>query len=361
MQAEKVDVIVVGAGLSGLYAACLLAAQNKSVIVLEARSRVGGRIFCPEHEGFFADLGPSWYWPALNPRVVALIQALGLQSYPQFEKGMARFMAKDGHVENFPGYPMDPPGRRLEGGMAVLVKGLSARLSQDVVRLNHPVCEIQRQDHGVRVHVGILDQAPQCVLEAGHLILAMPPRLAASSVLFTPDLSYDLTQAMLKASTWMAGHAKFFALYDKADWLGMGFSGQGFSLCGPIGEFHDGSAPEGAPYGLTGFSNIPALRRRDDETMIQAVLAQLPCLFGEDAGAPVKIYYRDWAREKYTAAEYDQRSAHNHPEFHPPGGKTSIWDGSFHFAGSETADYYGGYLEGALSSAERAVSAIVQN
>jgi monoamine oxidase len=44
------------------------------------------------------------------------------------------------------------------------------------------------------------------------------------------------------------------------------------------------------------------------------------------------------------------------PEFLPPSGKTSFWDGSVHFAGTETADQLGGYLEGALSSAERAVA-----
>lgn len=40
-------------------------------------------------------------------------------------------------------------------------------------------------------------------------------------------------------------------------------------------------------------------------------------------------------------------------------GKTSICDGAFHFAGTETADHLRGYLEGALSSAERAVSAVI--
>lgn len=55
--------------------------------------------------------------------------------------------------------------------------------------------------------------------------------------------------------------------------------------------------------------------------------------------------------------EYDLRSAHNHPEFRPPSGATSFWDGAVHFAGTETADYLGGYLEGALSSGERAASA----
>jgi monoamine oxidase len=357
MHTEEVDTIIIGGGLSGIYAAFLLAAKKKSFVLLEARSRVGGRILCPEHQGFFTDLGPSWYWPMINPKVNALIQTLGLKEYPQFETGLARFQAKDGHVETIAGYPMDPPGWRLDDGMISLVKGLCARIPEDVIRLNHPVCKIERIGNGVRVTVGRHDQEPMCRLKASRIILALPPRLAAGSILFTPDLSHNLTQAMLKASTWMAGQAKFFALYDKADWRKIGLSGQGFSLCGPLGEIHDGSSETNRPYGLTGFVGIPALRRKNKESMIQAILTQLPLLYGQEAGQPVRIYYQDWAREEFTATEYDQRAAHNHPEFQPPSGKTSIWDGTFHFAGTETADHLGGYLEGALSSAERAVLA----
>jgi monoamine oxidase len=357
MHTEQSDFIVIGGGLSGIYAAFLLAEKKKSVVLLEARSRLGGRILCSEHQEFFADLGPSWYWPMVNPKVNALIQALGLKGYPQFETGLGRFQARDGHVETIEGYPMDPPGWRLTDGMISLVQGLCARIPKDVIRLNHPVCEIRRIENGVQVSVGRHDQEPKCRLKASRIILALPPRLAVGSILFTPDLSFDLSQAMLKASTWMAGQAKFFALYDKADWRKIGLSGQGFSLCGPLGEIHDGSGEANRPYGLTGFVSIPALRRKNSEIMIPAILSQLPILYGQEAGQPVRIYYQDWAMEEFTATEYDQRAAHNHPEFQPPSAKTSIWNGTFHFAGSETADHFGGYLEGALSSAERAVLA----
>ena len=356
MQTEKVDTIIIGGGLSGIYTAFLLAEKKESMVLLEARSRIGGRILSPEHQGFFADLGPSWYWPGVNPKINALIQSLGLKGYPQFEIGLGRFQAKDGNVETIAGYPMDPPGWRLSGGMSSLVKGLCGRIPRDVIRLNHPVCEIQRLDRGVRVIVGRHDQAPWCMLEASRIILALPPRLAAGSILFTPDLSYDLTQAMLKVSTWMAGQAKFFALYDKADWRNLGLSGQGFSLCGPLGEIHDGSGEANRPYGLTGFVGIPALRRKKNrETMIRAILTQLTRLYGQGAGQPVDVFYKDWAKEEFTATEYDQRSVHNHPEYQAPSGKTNFWGGTVHFAGTETADHLGGYLEGALSSAQRAV------
>ncbi|WP_020588896.1 flavin monoamine oxidase family protein [Desulfobacter curvatus] len=355
---EKIDTIIVGAGLSGIACAARLVAQNKSVVVLEARSRIGGRILCPAHQIFFADLGPSWFWPMINPEVSALVRYLGLKSYPQFEQGLALFETKAGDVQTVSGCPMEPPAFRLEGGMISLVKGLLIRIGAEFIRLNHPVCEIRRHENGCKVSVGHLDQPPRCTLSASNVILALPPRLAARSILFTPDLPSDLTQAMLKASTWMAGHAKFFALYDKAAWRSMGLSGQAFSQRGPLGEIHDGSGACAVPYGLTGFAGIPALRRKDEKTMSRAILSQLVQLFGPDAAQPLELYYQDWATELFTATEYDKRSCHNHPEFYPPGGKTSIWNNTLHFAGSETAGQFGGYLEGALVSARRAAAAV---
>ena len=153
-------------------------------------------------------------------------------------------------------------------------------------------------------------------------------------------------------------YARNTSFYDRASWRKMGLSGQAFSQRGPLGEIHDGSGADDHPYGLTGFAGIPALRRKDEKTMSRAILAQLMQLFGPDAAQPLALYYQDWAMESFTATEYDKKSCHNHPEFYPPGGRTSIWNNTLHFAGTETAGRFGGYLEGALVSARRAAAAV---
>ncbi len=90
MPTEQYDFIIIGAGLSGIYAASLLSQKGQSFVVLEARDRVGGRILCPGYSGYVADLGPSWFWPDINPRVKGLIQSLKLTGYPQYDTGKGR-------------------------------------------------------------------------------------------------------------------------------------------------------------------------------------------------------------------------------------------------------------------------------
>ncbi|MCK5679714.1 NAD(P)/FAD-dependent oxidoreductase, partial [bacterium] len=51
MSTETIDTLIVGGGLSGIYAAYILARRDESFVVLEARERLGGRISSPEHQG----------------------------------------------------------------------------------------------------------------------------------------------------------------------------------------------------------------------------------------------------------------------------------------------------------------------
>lgn len=126
-----------------------------------------------------------------------------------------------------------------------------------------------------------------------------------------------------------------------------------------MGEIHDGSNDNQGPYGLTGFIGIPAVQRKQQHPG-EAILHQLALIYGEAAAQPTAFFYQDWAQERYTATEYDQPPMIEHPFYSPPEGKTSVWNQTLLFAGTETADQHGGYLEGALVSAVRAVKQISQ-
>jgi len=360
MPTETVDTIIIGGGLSGIYAAYLLSKRNKPFVVLEARDRIGGRILSLEHREFFSDLGPSWYWPAIHAKMAHLIQTLGLSGYRQFEEGMGRFQTPNGTVRTVSGYAMEPLSWRLSGGMMALIKKLSENIPEKAIRLNHPVCGIEKISAGALVSIGELEKEPWIRFSTNQIILALPPRLAAASILFHPDLSHHLTQAMLKIGTWMAGQAKFCALYEEPFWRQAGLSGQAFSQRGPLGEIHDGSNHSKGPYGLTGFVGIPATQRTHQQLLTEAILSQLAMIYGKPAMQPMMFFYQDWARERFTATSFDQPPMLEHPLYHPPANQTSIWDGIIHFAGTETAEQHGGYLEGALIAAERAVKERVQ-
>jgi len=355
MPTETVDTMIIGGGLSGIYAAYLLSQRNKSFVVLEARERIGGRILSPEHQGFFSDLGPSWYWPAIHPKMAHLIQALDLKGYRQFEDGLGRFQSPDEAVQTVSGYAMEPLSWRLSGGMMALITKLCEHIPENAIRLNHPVCNIEKKFTGALVSVGELEKEPWTRFSANKVILALPPRLTAATILFNPDLSHNLTQEMLKIGTWMAGQAKFCALYEEPFWRQTGLSGQAFSQCGPLGEIHDGSNNSQGPYGLTGFVGIPAVQRNNQQLLTEMILSQLAIIYGNPAAQPTTFFYRDWARERFTSTQFDQSPMYEHPLYHPPAGKASIWDGIIHFAGTETANQHGGYLEGALTAAERAI------
>lgn len=80
---------IIGAGLSGLYAAWRLHHAGHNVRVFEARERIGGRILTVPSEGFGGafDLGPTWFWPDHQRRLPELLDELEIDSFEQQIQG----------------------------------------------------------------------------------------------------------------------------------------------------------------------------------------------------------------------------------------------------------------------------------
>jgi monoamine oxidase len=86
-ETHDADVVVVGAGLAGLAAARALTAAGASVVVLEARDRVGGRVLNEDiGDGKVVEVGAQWIGPTQD-RLAALASELGVATFPTYAEG----------------------------------------------------------------------------------------------------------------------------------------------------------------------------------------------------------------------------------------------------------------------------------
>ncbi len=96
------DVVVVGAGPAGLMAARQLEAAGRSVVVLEARGRVGGRTHSDVIDGAFLEVGGQWVSPD-QTELLGLLDELGKQSYPRYREGQSVYRSPTGEVIRYSG------------------------------------------------------------------------------------------------------------------------------------------------------------------------------------------------------------------------------------------------------------------
>lgn len=348
----QTDVVIVGGGLSGLYLAYRLQQAGHAVLVLEARDRLGGRVHADSSYAEF-DLGPSWFWPAFQPRISSLLTELKLTHFPQYIQGDVLYEdGQSAEVQRFTGSAPDQGSMRIVGGGLRLIDALAETLPASRLRLNQLVTGIRQCDACVEVM-----SATGEAFTASQVALAMPLRLLAHNIRFEPALPAGLHKAFLDTPTWMAAHAKVVAVYDRPVWREQQLSGHVYSRRGPLMEIHDASPEEGGPYALFGYVGYPAEGRRQqgEAQLKQGVLQQLVRLFGERAGSPLALILKDWADDPFTATVDDQQIITSHPRYGLPQEASQLWDRRIHFVGTEAAPEQGGYLEGALEAVDLAL------
>jgi monoamine oxidase len=438
----EADVAVVGAGLAGLTAARKLTDAGSSVVVLEARDRVGGRILNESiGGGNVVEVGGQWIGPTQD-RIYALAAEAGIETFPTHTAGknllelggkvrrytgtiprlgprvlldVARAQRKlnrlarevspespwssprarewdgqtmrtwlDANVRTAAARSMfgiacsivwgAPPEQisllhvlfyisaagslelildteggaqqdRFAGGSQRVALWLADQLG-DRVRLSAPVRRIDQSEAAVRI------VAENCEVHAERVIVAVPPNLAGRFT-YEPALPANrdlLTQQMPQGMT-----TKCQAVYDSPFWRDEGLSGEAVSDRGPVGVIYDNSPPQGSPGVLLGF--ITGAEAREvaglaTDSRRQIVLDCFSRFFGERAKTPLQFIERSWEREEWTRGCPTCRF--------PPGGWTA-WGpylrepvGRIHWAGTETATVWSGYMEGAVQSGERA-------
>jgi monoamine oxidase len=344
----KTDVVIVGGGLSGLALAEMLHCAGVDFQVLEARAQFGGRISSTRVGAADFDLGPAWFWPG-QPRIASLIARFGLKAFEQAFEGAAVVEDRAGHVRRAGAGASMQGALRIDGGMTGLVSGLLAALPTTCVHSGRRVSAIKQEGGALHITAQGSDEA----IIARRAVLALPPRIAQVRIAFSPPLPDPAMAAMAGIPTWMAGQAKFVAVYDTPFWRHAGLSGDAMSQFGPMVELHDASAAGGKGFALFGFVGVPAeVRQAHADELRPLAIAQLERLFGPAAASPQKLLFQDWAQEVDIATLADHLPAAGHPAYGRARNLSGLWQGRLRLGSTEMASEFGGFLEGALEAAE---------
>jgi len=236
---------------------------------------------------------------------------------------------------------------RLDGGAQLLALGL-AELLGDRVRLGAPVRRIEHGDGVVRIGADGVE------VEAGRAVVALPPALAAR-IDFDPSLPERRAEL---ARRFRPGRLnKCVALYEEPFWRADGFSGEAVTDAGPVTLTFDSSPRDGSAGVLLGFVGGPDADRMAAMDAAERRAAVLDCfarLYGPRAESPLDYTEQEWSAEEWSGGGPTSNFG--------PGGWTECGPalrepvGRIHWAGTETATVWSGYMEGALQAGERAAA-----
>jgi monoamine oxidase len=270
-----------------------------------------------------------------EPDAVSMLHAV---RYVKAAGGLNRMLDVEGGAQE----------SRFPGGTQQIALRMADELGPRVV-LGAVVRRIERNADGT-----LTVAADDGAVSTRAVVVAIPPQHRAA-ITFSPELPPEYDKL---ARHWPQGHlSKAYAAYDKPFWRAEGLSGEALSDEGPVFITFDVSPddPDG-PGVLLGFTDARTFDPLPPEQRRQRALAGFAALFGDAALSPIDYLDHCWGTEDFapggpTAAV-------------PPGSWTSYgpWlrrpiDG-IHWAGTETADTWTGFLDGALRSGRRAADEV---
>jgi putrescine oxidase len=191
---EKIDrqVVIIGAGATGLTAATRLREAGVSVVVLEARDRVGGRLLTDDIDGQMYEVGGQW----VSPDQTALLETLdelGLTTYPRYRDGDSVYVGRDGVALRFTG-DIFPASEETQAEIERLIRVLDQLVEEIDVAApwEHP--SAARFDH-VSFASWLEEQSDDT--EARDNIALF----VADAMLTKPAHAFSLLQALLMAAS----------------------------------------------------------------------------------------------------------------------------------------------------------------
>jgi monoamine oxidase len=458
-RARRADVVVIGAGFAGLTAARELVRAGRSVIVLEARHRVGGRVLNKEvGGGVISERGATFIGPT-QTHIARLARELNVGTFPAFDDGdnvyvhdgerstysdkgptgtappdaeilpdiatavgrldqmalevpvrapweaphagdwdrqtfrhwllanssgnrrflslvdlvtraamgtetanvsllfAALFVAQSGDHKHPGTFERNFNTRggaqqdRFRGGTQLVAERVADALGDRMV-LGAPVRRIFQEGGGVRV------EADGVTAYGKRVVVAIPPVLARR-IEYHPGLP-AMRRGLMEHFP-QGRLTKVAVVYKRPFWRDAGLNGTLVHLNGPVGITFDDSpedASKGIVIGFVGGGSSQKYASTSKADRRAAVLAQLTDGFGQQAQHPVDYVESDWRAERWSRGcpiTYTPTRALTRygPALRKPVHR-------IHWAGTETADYWSGYMDGAVRSGERVVRELLQ-
>lgn len=442
------EIIIIGAGYSGLSAALKLKQAGKNALVLEARDRVGGRVHTQQlDEKTYVDLGAAWVGPTQD-RFYALMKDYGIETFPTYDKGKSTLWFDQGKVKTYKGlipplpigslltldraikrinklsktidttqpwnaknaskwdamslqtwmnknlpfrkarelfkiavesiWAADPnefsllhalfytkSGRdldtlmniqngaqeeRIKGGAQQLALKIAEELSGNI-KLNEVVISVHQTEVGVEI------KTASETYQAKKIIIAIPPILIPR-IKFTPELPINKRQLFERMP--MGNVFKTFAVYENPFWREKNLNGLAVTNNGFTTVTFDNSPEDGSRGILMGFvlaNRAKKFVNLSAEERQATIIDSFVKLFGEEARNVIHYTDKGWAEEEFSGGCY--------AAFMPTGVWTSLGNeirttfGNIHWAGTETATEWNGYIEGAIRAGERAAAEVL--
>ncbi len=422
MSAEvlRTDVIIVGAGFTGLSAADALTDAGADFVLLEARDRVGGRVesqinglgeridtggqyFCddmPEVIALSRRFGRRWveglhqgrglmqpasprsaddvsrrasairdranaYRPD-DPSIAKLSVMAWTDAQPDADDAKAGFLSQiEGlwcqPTERLPMWYLVSNDRRITNEMPELQYFLDGTM--------HALAEDLAREAGSRLHLsepakrlrhgpdGVAVETEHAAYRARHVIVAAPP-VMAHRVVFDPPLSADLSHAF---SAWNSGKViKALTRYERAFWRDAGLSGSVFVLDPPGFYVCDASHDKDRPalVVFVGGSLAVEWTALGANAVRSAILTQLTGAFGAAAADPLDVTIRNWTGDPWSGGGY----ADTVLDFAATDAEAVLRAGlpRVTFASSELSPSFPGYVEGAIVAGRAGATQVIR-
>ncbi|KAL2818227.1 hypothetical protein BDW59DRAFT_175206 [Aspergillus cavernicola] len=248
---------------------------------------------------------------------------------------------------------------RIRQGMQMIAGGLADALPDGVVRLSTPVASISRESSSC-VEVVTADHK---TIRARKAIITVPSPVL-KSISFTPKLPAS-KQLWIESSTY-GYYVKAMMVFSTPFWVQRGYCGLIQSFTGPASVIRDTSSLPDKKYVLTCFmssdfgrawATLPTAGRQ------QALVQQIGTLFGAESEASrdfVDMVTYEWVSDPYSGFGCPCIALTPGVLDTIGGGAVREPVGDLHFAGTETAVRWRGYMEGAIESGERAAAEVIE-